>query len=406
MNYVFVSFEEGSIPSGVVRVIEQKCLTWGSDDRIAVLLNKNHWAFGKMQTLAMQNKNLTCHRLPFPLTDEIRERLGLTKSSKLVRITSRIAFIPITIILFILTVTYFVAFANRQTCDVLISHNGGWPAAGSNRWVVFAAWIARIKKRILVVHNTPLRPSRWYKPIYRVQNATMMWLATNIVTVSASCAKSLTDIAFCGYNVEVVYNGQDACVFTPPQVPAPFESGPGPVIGFVGEIAHRKGVHVLVEALQKVPPPWHLVLVGSGDDRYETQIHEAAENLAGKVSFMGYRNDAVIFYPHFDMVVLPSVDFESFGLVLLEGMRAAKPTICSDFGGMKEVVVDGETGILVPAGDSDRLAKAIVALLSDPNLCARMGAAGEVRARTVFSAQTMVKGYQDISKMEERQQTK
>jgi glycosyltransferase involved in cell wall biosynthesis len=105
----------------------------------------------------------------------------------------------------------------------------------------------------------------------------------------------------------------------------------------------------------------------------------------------------------FDLFVLPSLN-EGMGRVLIEAMALAKPVVASRVGGIPEIVVDGETGNLVPAKDAKRLAEAILFLLKDAELCRRMGEAGKKRADSRFSAYTMVRRigrlYQELLKEE------
>ena len=83
---------------------------------------------------------------------------------------------------------------------------------------------------------------------------------------------------------------------------------------------------------------------------------------------------------------------EGLGTSLLDAMAAARPVVATTAGGIPEVVVDGETGLLVPPRDAHRLAEAVIALLSSPAECERMGRAGLARVQERFSAERMVAG--------------
>jgi glycosyltransferase involved in cell wall biosynthesis len=86
---------------------------------------------------------------------------------------------------------------------------------------------------------------------------------------------------------------------------------------------------------------------------------------------------------------MPSI-WEGFGLVLLEAMAAGRPIVASRVATIPEVVVDGETGVLVPAGDPLALAEALAHLADEPALAAQLGAAGQQRLRQHFSVEKMV----------------
>lgn len=168
---------------------------------------------------------------------------------------------------------------------------------------------------------------------------------------------------------------------------------------FVGRLERRKGVDVLLEAmvpLLRELPGLRLALVGDDmlpgpDGRSYRVAFEAAHRglvRAGRVRFAGAVAEPALeaAYAGCDLVVVPS-RYESFGLVLLEAMRHGKPCVASDVGGMPEVVVAEETGLLVPPGDAGALAAAIRRLADDPALRERLGRrAAEVYAATFTRA--------------------
>ncbi len=88
-------------------------------------------------------------------------------------------------------------------------------------------------------------------------------------------------------------------------------------------------------------------------------------------------------------VIVCSSEFESYGMVNVEAMASGKPVVSTRRGGPSETVVDGETGYLVDAGDAEALANRVIALLRDPDLRKRMGAAGRARVERRFSAAAM-----------------
>jgi glycosyltransferase involved in cell wall biosynthesis len=103
------------------------------------------------------------------------------------------------------------------------------------------------------------------------------------------------------------------------------------------------------------------------------------------VLFLGHRDDISALLAATDAFVLPSL-FEGTPLALLEAMAAGKPVVTSAIPGSDELVADGETGLLVPAGDADALAAALKRIVADPELRARLGAAARLKAETAHSA--------------------
>lgn len=129
----------------------------------------------------------------------------------------------------------------------------------------------------------------------------------------------------------------------------------------------------------------------SADDAYKARILHAYNvnpMLRDRMVYLGFRPDAEKVIAAADVVVCSS-DFESYGMVNIEAMASGKPVVSTRRGGPSETVVDGETGFLVDPKDADALADRVVTLLRDPDLRARMGAAGRARVERLFSARAM-----------------
>jgi len=121
----------------------------------------------------------------------------------------------------------------------------------------------------------------------------------------------------------------------------------------------------------------------------ELRAYAARRDVAEQVDFEGFRGDVASLLQEIDVLALPSL-WEGFGLVLLEAMAAGRPVVASAVGPIPEVVVDGETGLLVPPGDSGALAEALVLVLQDGALAARLGRAGRARVERCFGLDRMV----------------
>jgi len=104
------------------------------------------------------------------------------------------------------------------------------------------------------------------------------------------------------------------------------------------------------------------------------------------VRFVGHREDALHLYALVDVLVHASTTGEPFGRVVIEGMAAARPVVATRAGAIPEIVREGETGILVPPGDSKAMADAILLLLRDRELARRMGERGREHVASHFQA--------------------
>jgi N-acetyl-alpha-D-glucosaminyl L-malate synthase BshA len=141
--------------------------------------------------------------------------------------------------------------------------------------------------------------------------------------------------------------------------------------------------------------PARLIFVGEGPDlaKASSRVHELG--LQDRVFFLGKRENVSGIVRIADLMLLPS-EKESFGLVALEAMAAGVPTIGSDAGGIPEVVAHGETGFLAPVGHTAQMAAYALALLRNPALYGRMSKAAADRARRLFSAEAIVRQYENI----------
>lgn len=165
-----------------------------------------------------------------------------------------------------------------------------------------------------------------------------------------------------------------------------------PIVGAVAALTQEKGHKYLIDAAALVVrevPDARFVILGEGDLRQalERQVREL--HLDKHVVLPGFRADILSFIRSFDVFVMSSL-FEGLGTSLLDAMALSKPAVASDTGGIPEVVVHGETGLLVPPRDVRELAGAIVTLLKDPDRRDRMGRAGLERVKRLFSADRMV----------------
>jgi glycosyltransferase involved in cell wall biosynthesis len=165
-----------------------------------------------------------------------------------------------------------------------------------------------------------------------------------------------------------------------------------PIVGNVAALVGHKGQKHLIEAARLVLPQLpdaRFIIAGEGELRPALERQIKDHHLEKHVLLAGFRPDVLSLHKAFDIFVMSSVT-EGLGTSLLDAMAAGKPIVATRTGGIPEVVVDGETGLLVPPRDEEALAGAIVRLLKDANLRRAMGEAGRTRARDLFSVERMV----------------
>ena len=190
--------------------------------------------------------------------------------------------------------------------------------------------------------------------------------------------------------VTVIHNGVDTEKYHPRDGSASIAKFGirEPFVFFVGRLTRQKGVFDLVDAMDVVPEGTTLVLATGKPDTPGIE-EELRRVLGGVRNVVWIREmlgdpDLVNLYNEAAVFACPSV-YEPFGIINLEAMACETPVVASRVGGIREVVVDDETGFLVPPGDPVRLGRAITKVLEDPALARRLGKAGRRRVLNQFT---------------------
>lgn len=269
---------------------------------------------------------------------------------------------------------------------------------------------------VITVHSLePLRP--WKREQLGGGYDFSLWvektaleMADAVIAVSAETKRdvlSLFDVK--EERISVIHNGIDLSEYSAVENPAALKAlgvdPERPYVLFVGRITRQKGIIHLVRAIRHLNPGFQIVLCAGAPDTPEIatemqQAVSAAREHHGEIVWiekMVTRPEAISLYSGASVFVCPSI-YEPFGIINLEAMACGTPVVASAVGGIKEVVVDGETGFLVPLKQmtgspfeatepevfASDLAAKINLLMSDPALAARMGAAGRKRAEEFF----------------------
>lgn len=232
----------------------------------------------------------------------------------------------------------------------------------------------------------------------------MLPLAWKTVVVGEDVGRFFTDrIGIAPKKLEVIHQGiamtpndsVDVAVIRAELKLDPFA---GPVIGHVARLTAAKDQETLLRAFAQVHqsrPAARLVMVGDGELRGKLTGLAADLGLGESVRFVGFRSDIQRLLPAFDLFVLSSQE-EGLPISLLEAMAAARPVVATAVGCIPELVSNGERGLVVPPRDPQKLADAILKLLSDNSARVRYGEAGKRHVEARFSLSEMINRYESL----------
>ena len=256
-----------------------------------------------------------------------------------------------------------------------VSLNRHW----GSQWAVLGGLLLP-RVRVVAVENAPRPSPRLRHRLYK--RLTTRFLSKH-VAFGAGSASLVAELA--GVRPDRITSIAIGVPDAPlRQLPRP---GNGPVVGSLARLDAIKGVDVLLRALPDHPDAT-AVVVGDGEER--TGLHALAHSLgiSERVVFTGWSDHARDFLTTFDVYVQAS-RAEGLPVAVIEAMLAGLPVIATDVGAVRDAVVHGETGFVVPPEDPRAISSAIGELLSDPECMRKFGAAGRARALERFSVERM-----------------
>jgi glycosyltransferase involved in cell wall biosynthesis len=193
----------------------------------------------------------------------------------------------------------------------------------------------------------------------------------------------------------VVHNGIDLDYFSPApsgtraELPADLGLAGHRVVTVLAALRDFKGIVHAIRAWPTVAaryPDARLLLVGSGTEEAALRAAVAEVGVNGQVVFAGMRTDVPAVLRGSQVVLLPSIYGENLPTVLMEAGGCARPVVASDVGGISDIVVDGQTGLLVEPGNCAQIGSALLRLLGDPACADQLGQAGRFRMEDLFDA--------------------
>jgi len=279
---------------------------------------------------------------------------------------------------------FITALIKREGIDVVVTHSG------------VDSFLAGIAARLSTRRPAIVRTRHLALPITSKRSYSMV--PHRVVTVSEFVRRYLIDEkGLKSRQVVTIPTGIDLTRFNPAMAGGNFREAEHiapdvPLVGTVAILRRKKGHHVLLEAIPAVlkeVPDALFVFAGNGPqtENIEAQIQKLG--IGKNVRLLGLRKDVEAILRGIDLFVLPTFQ-EALGTSILEASAMERAVISTRVGGVPEVVDEGETGLLVEADNAGELAEAIIKLLKNPGLRAKMGKAGKKLVEKDFSTTRMV----------------
>lgn len=219
-----------------------------------------------------------------------------------------------------------------------------------------------------------------------------------LAAVSDSVAQRLLDSGAPAKKIRTIANGIDVQAFKRGYPLPALNSDGSKVIGMVARLDLQKGFEYLLRAARDLCvafPALKVVIVGDGPDRKPIEDMITRFGLLSNVILVGQHSDMPGIYAALDVFVLPSLN-EGLPMTILEAMAASKPVIATRVGAIPSVIKDGETGLLLEPGDAHGLRSAVARLLSQPDLCRRIGAAAYNWVSRNYTSEAMALKYRQM----------
>jgi len=391
VNFLYILEENESGPSGVVSVVKNKILNWNELDMIYLLINRDHWALNEFSKI--KRKNFKIIRLKFLTSHEFNLSYKKRINSWLISKVLRFILLPYEISINLKVFFYLRQIINSNSIDIIFNHNGGWPGGIINRIGLLSS-IGNNIKNYLIIHNYPIKKNLLDYSFLKLNSLIVNLIKPKIITVSKSCKKELIAHSYF-QKIKVIYNGIDINFESSKKLNVKSKQIQ---ISYFGKIQERKGLHLLVEALNDVKfKNIVLNIYGDGDEAYKKKL--IIKNIQKKFILNFYKPVPNItkFLSLTDILILPSIKGESFGMVLIEAMRQKVPVICSDSGGMKEIVKNNINGLTVKNNNINDLKKKLLILVNSKNKRKEFGKKGYLTFKDKFTNKIFIKEYQKLS---------
>jgi len=350
---LYILDENQQPPSGVVSVVtEQFKYFCNQNYKIHILANKNHWLKKKY---IFNHPKLKISKLNFYLPEEIKIKYN-HNNFFLKLIYRSLLFLPLMIysafVLIKLTTTI-----RQINPNIILNNNGGWPGGQLNRYSIISSFLLGLNT-IFVIHNYPIKKNIKNYFSILINNLILRNCVSRIITVTNDCKRFINNYLKID-NVSVVYNGSKNQKIE--KIKTKNKKFNNKIkIGYFGKIEKRKGIELLINSLEQEKINCEVIIYGNIENSYAKKMILKSKSLRNKFEFKKTIISIDKILKKIDFVILPSINFESFGMILIEAMSFGVPSICSNLGSMKEVIINNCNGLVFKRNNVRDLSKTLL----------------------------------------------
>jgi len=397
-----IIFTENNRAGGMDTFITSLINNWPiKEDSFTVICNQSHPGIPYMANLLPNEAKLITHKIPlnWSLGSKFLNKLPIF----IQRIFRQIFRILLSPLQYFLIKKLFV----NQNGDYLFSVNGGYPGGETCRLANIVWKRLYNKQSIHNIHNFAVNYRKIFSIYETFIDKQLERSCNRIVTVSKACSNSLMvrPVFKKSNKILHIYNGLNdkSKIKIKSEIRDTIKiKKEDKLLVMVGTFEERKGHEFLFKAMSYVyqrHPNVHLAIVGTGSKSETQRINQYIQKYTPKknIHLTGFLDNAYQVIASADILVIPSQDFESFGLTALEAMFQAIPVVSTDHGGLPETIGEnGIAGLYSASDDHELFSKNIIYLLDNHDISKKIGLNGKIRAEKFFSSIEMAKKYQNL----------
>ena len=271
-----------------------------------------------------------------------------------------------------------------------------------SHWLgALASYFAKVPVVLATVHmvNVLRRESIsvFLKIVLKIADFIWASMVNSIITISHYNKRALISEGINSNKIEVIYNGIDqvcSIAKTPNNIRQELNIDPNIlIVGSVARLSKQKGLSYLIDAVAKLKSDTQkmiFLVIGDGPDKDEFVKYAKLKGVDDMICFLGFKDNARSYLKAFDLFILPSI-YEGLPIAIIEAMMESKPIIATSAGAVNEMLVNGETGLIIPSKNPDAIVKSVKELIADPHRRHVMGEKARQTAKEKFNIGIMAK---------------